>query len=146
MARARPCLLSKPAVDTLSSSPRSPSRSIRTTICSRTTKVVRDAINDPVADARIAGVCSRMLDSDSVSWPRRTRTFGRVMRGLSDLGMRSISPQAQAGMDLCFAEICAPPRDPRCRSGATSSARKPARRLSASLLPIANCPQTPSWH
>ncbi|HEX5052479.1 MAG TPA: RecQ family ATP-dependent DNA helicase, partial [Planctomycetota bacterium] len=75
-------------------------------------KLVRDSVNDPLADARIA---ARLL-ADAHHQLRKLATanptFARVVRGLSHVGMRSVSAQAQAGMDLCFdAATCEAPRD-----------------------------------
>ena len=68
-------------------------------------KLVRDAVNDPVADARIA---ARLL-TDAVQRLRELATanprFGRVVRSLGEQGLSSISDQAVAGIALAFDDI-----------------------------------------
>ncbi len=67
-------------------------------------KIVRDAVNDPVADARIA---ARLL-TDAQQWLRdliaANPTFGRVVRWLGERGLSALGTPASAG----FGSILAP--------------------------------------
>ncbi|MCB9878201.1 MAG: RecQ family ATP-dependent DNA helicase [Planctomycetes bacterium] len=74
-------------------------------------KVVKDAMNDPVADARIA---ARLLNDALQRLHEITAAnpaFGRVVRSLGERGLASISTQASAGFALAFAGIAEPSAD-----------------------------------
>jgi ATP-dependent DNA helicase RecQ len=71
-------------------------------------KLVHDATNNPVADARIAGRVLADCRDRFRSLAATNPTFVRVVRSLAKLALRAVSPQAQAGTDLFFAELTEP--------------------------------------
>ena len=103
-------LLKKPAVDTLVLSAIAFAEHPYHALL-KDYKLVRSAINDPVADARIAGRLLADARQRLRELAAANPTFGRVICGMSHLGMRAVSPQAQAGMDLCLGDIFESPRD-----------------------------------
>ncbi len=103
-------LLAKPAVDTLVLSAIAFAEHPYHALI-KDYKIVRDAMNDPVADVRIA---ARLL----VDAQQRLRelasahpVFGRVVLSLGLSGLRSVSQQASAGFALIFEEISPPSPD-----------------------------------
>ena len=88
-------------------------------------KLVRDARNDPAADARLAlrllaDARQRLRDLS-----RAAPAFGRVVRALGPLGMAAIRPAAAAGMAL-LADDLGPARDERARDHANDRTSEPA--------------------
>ncbi len=112
IARLRPAaaLLQKPAVDTL----------LLSTIVFaehpyhrlvKDYKLVQDALNDPVADSRIAAQLLSDCRSAFAKLTALNPTFGRVIRSLCRASLGSISQQAREGTDIFFAEATPPSED-----------------------------------
>lgn len=127
-------LLKKPAVDTLALSAIAFAEHPYHALL-KDYKLVRDAINDPAADARIS---LRLLEDARKRLQGLNKvnpTFGRVVRGLSQLGMHAVSARAQAGMDLVFDDILEAPQDLDAELRALVGSRVCTAAL-AKLLPV----------
>jgi ATP-dependent DNA helicase RecQ len=74
-------------------------------------KIVRDAANDSVADARIAARLLADAQQRLRELATANPTFGRVVHALGVRGLGSISEQAGAGMAIAFADISPPSTD-----------------------------------
>jgi ATP-dependent DNA helicase RecQ len=74
-------------------------------------KLVHDATNDPVADARIATRVLADCHDRFRSLAATNPTFARVVRSLAHQALLTVSPQAQAGTDQFFADITEPSPD-----------------------------------
>ncbi|HEB53021.1 MAG TPA: RecQ family ATP-dependent DNA helicase, partial [bacterium] len=74
-------------------------------------KVVREAANDPVADARIAARLLRDARERLGETAKANPVFGRVVRSLGERGLAAIGATASAGFAVAFAGIAEPAAD-----------------------------------
>jgi ATP-dependent DNA helicase RecQ len=100
-------LLQKPAIDTLVLSAIAfaeyPYHSLL-----KDYKVVRDAVNDPVADSRIAAQLLTAARAKLHEIATANPVFGRVVRSIGERGLAFISAQAGAGFALAFDGVAEP--------------------------------------